>query len=57
MHEKAWISDLIYATRTLCEALRDRNDVIADEELKDFLEEVESCLDKFSTEDDDDLFE
>lgn len=49
MKEK--VSDLIYATRVLCEALRDRVDNF-DEEIRDFLEEVESCLEKFSEEDD-----
>lgn len=54
MKEK--VSDLIYATRTLCEALRDRADNL-DEEIRDFLEETETCLEKFSAEEEDDLFE
>ena len=56
MQEK--LSDLIYAARNLCEALRDKTDLLEkDEELKDYLEEAEACLDKFSDEDDEDLFE
>lgn len=54
MHEK--LSDLIYAARNLCEGLRDKQDLL-DDELKEFLEETEACLDKFSDEEDDDLFE
>lgn len=51
------VSDLIYATRNLCEALRERNDII-DEELKDFLEEAESCIEELSSEEEnDDLLE
>jgi hypothetical protein len=53
MKEK--ISDLIYATRTLCETLRDRADLEKDEEIKDFLEEVEAALDKFADEEEEDL--
>mgnify|MGYP006992542088 CR=1 FL=1 len=53
MKEK--ISDLIYATRTLCETLRDRTDLEKDEEIKDFLEEVEAALDKFADDEEEDL--
>jgi hypothetical protein len=56
MKEK--VSDLVYAARTLCEALRDRSDLLEkDDELKDFLEEAEAVLDKFADEEEDDLFE
>jgi len=51
MKEK--FSDLIYATRTLCEALRDRSDSL-EEELVELLEETEGYLEKFSTEEEDD---
>ena len=56
MKEK--ISDLIYATRTLCETLRDKVDFLEkDEEIKDFLEEVEAALDKFADDEEEDMFE
>lgn len=48
MHEK--VKNLIYTVRNLCEVLHDRNDVI-DEELKDFIEETESCLEELMPED------
>lgn len=47
MKEK--ITDLIYAARSLCEALADRNDLLDyDEELRDYVEELETAMEAAS---------
>lgn len=47
MNEK--IAELVYATRTLCEMLRDNHDFLDfNEELKDYVEDVETCLEEVS---------
>jgi hypothetical protein len=53
MEEK--ITDLIYAARSLCEALRDRNDILDyDDDLKDYIEDVETSLEALADFGDDD---
>jgi hypothetical protein len=45
MNEK--ITDLIYSARSLCEALRDRYEILDhDDELKEYVDELETCLDE-----------
>jgi hypothetical protein len=45
MNEK--ITDLIYAARSLCEALRDRYEILDhDDELKEYVDDLESSLDE-----------
>lgn len=47
---KEQFADLVYAARNLCEVLRDRIDTFdKDDEIKDYLEEVEACLNEFGT--------
>ena len=46
MNEK--ITDLIYAARSLCEALGDKDILDYDEELREYLEETEAALDAVS---------
>jgi len=56
MKEK--ITNLIYTARSLCEALRDRNDSIDyDEELRDYLEELETALSEIGDVEEDDNVE
>lgn len=51
---KEQFADLVYAARNLCEVLRDRLDSFEkDDEIKDYLEEVEACLNEFGTVDED----
>lgn len=47
MKEK--ITDLIYAARSLCEALHDKSDIDYDEELRECLEELETALSAVGT--------
>ena len=52
MKEK--FGDLVYAVRNLCEVLRDRIESLdKDDEIKEYLEEVENWLNEFGTVDDD----
>ena len=51
MKEK--ISELIYLTRSLCDHLNDKPDMIdIDEDLKEILIDIEECLDTLSFADD-----
>lgn len=44
MQEK--VSDLVYAVRSLCEYLRDKQDFDRDDELIEIVEDIEECLDE-----------